>query len=55
MEVRGRKESMPVLRYTNEVIGAYVTTGVRLKLYIYVYALKERAIYSDTDSVILRV
>jgi len=33
------KENMLVLRYTNEVIGAYVTTGVRLKLYSYVYAL----------------
>ena len=27
------EENMPVLRHTNEVIGAYVTTGARLKLY----------------------
>jgi hypothetical protein len=29
-----------------------VTTGARLKLYTYLDALKERAIYCDTDSVI---
>ena len=27
------EENMPVLRQTNEVIGAYVRTGARLKLY----------------------
>jgi len=43
---------MPVLRHTNEVIKAYVTTGARLKLYLYLDALKERAIYCDNDSVI---
>lgn len=46
------EESMPVLRHTNEVIGAYVTTGALLKLYTYLDALKENAIYYDTDSVI---
>ena len=46
------KENMPVLRHTNEVIGAYVTTGARLKLYTYLDSLKERAIHCDTDSVI---
>jgi len=48
------QKNMPVLRYTNEVIGAYVTTGLRLKLYSYVDALKEIVIYCDTDSVIIR-
>jgi hypothetical protein len=43
---------MPALLQTNEVIGAYVTTGARLKLYMYLDALKERAIFFDTDSVI---
>jgi hypothetical protein len=43
---------MPVLRHTNEVIGAYVTTRARLKLYTYLDALKEKAIYCDIDSVI---
>jgi len=42
---------MPVLRHTNEVIGAYVTTGTRLKLYTYLDTLKEESIYCDTDSV----
>jgi hypothetical protein len=46
------EENMPVLRHTNEVIGAYVTRGTRLKLYKYLDLLKERAIYCDTDSVI---
>jgi hypothetical protein len=46
------EENMPVLRHTNEVMVAYVTTGARLKLYTYLDALKERAIYCDTDSVI---
>jgi hypothetical protein len=47
------EENMPVLRHTNEVIGAYVTTGARLKLYSYLDALKERAIYGDTDFVFI--
>jgi hypothetical protein len=44
------EENMPILSHTNEVIGAYVTTGARLKLYSNLDALK-RAICSDTDSV----
>jgi hypothetical protein len=44
--------NMPVLRHTNEVIGTYVTKGARHKLYYYFDALKEKAIYWDTDSVI---
>ena len=43
---------MPVLRHTNEVIRAYVTIEARLKLYPYLDALKEKALYCDTDSVI---
>jgi len=35
------EENMPVLRHTNEVIGPYVTTGARLKLYTYLDALKK--------------
>jgi len=46
------EKNMPVLCHTNEVIGAYVTTGARLKLYTYLDSLKEGAIYCDTDSVI---
>ena len=46
------EENMPFLRHTNEVIGSYVTTGARLKLYTFLDALKEKAIYCDTDSVI---
>ena len=42
-------ESLP---HTNEVIGAYVTTGARLKLYSYLEQLGTRALYCDTDSVI---
>jgi hypothetical protein len=46
------EENMPDLRHTNEVVGAYITTGARLKLYGYLDGLKERAINCDTDSVI---
>jgi hypothetical protein len=50
LEVGGREHAL--LRHTNEVIGAYVTTGARLKLYTYLDSLEERAIYCDIDSVI---
>jgi hypothetical protein len=46
------ESNMPVLRNTNEFIGAYVKRGTRLKLYTYLEALKENAIYFDTDCVI---
>jgi hypothetical protein len=46
------EENMPALRHTKEVIGAYVTTEARLKLYTYLDSLKKRATYCDTDSVI---
>ena len=45
------EEKIPSLRHTNEVIGAYVTTAARLKLYSYLDRLQEKAIYCDTDSV----
>jgi hypothetical protein len=48
------EENMPVLSHTNEVIGAFVTAGARLKLYSYLDALKESAIYCDTDCVIYK-
>jgi hypothetical protein len=47
-----QEENLPAPRQTNEIIGAYLTTGARIKLYTYVDALKEREIYCDTDSVI---
>jgi len=46
------EERVPNLRHTNEVIGAYVTSGTRIHLYRYLDRLGERAIYCDTDSVI---
>jgi len=45
-------ERVPSLRHTNEVIGAYVTTGARIHLYGFLDKLQEKAIYTDTDSVI---
>jgi len=34
----------------NDVIGNYVSAGGRLHLYSYLEKLKERALYTDTDS-----
>jgi len=45
-------ERVPSLRHTNEVIGAYVTAGARIHLYGFLDKLQEKAIYTDTDSVI---
>jgi hypothetical protein len=45
------EEIVPTLRHTNEVIGAYVTTGARIHLYRYLDLLQETALYCDTDSV----
>ena len=44
-------ERVPSLRHTNEVIGAYVTTGARINLYGFVDKLQDKDIYTDTDSV----
>jgi hypothetical protein len=43
---------IPNFHHTNEVIGSYVTAGARIHLYAYLDKLQERAIYTDTDSVI---
>ena len=43
---------IPNLPHTNEVIGSYVTAVARIHLYAYLDKLQERAIYTDTDSVI---
>ena len=43
---------MQTLRHTNDVIGCYVTAGARLHLYSYLDKLQERALYTDTDSVL---
>jgi len=40
------------LAYVTEIIGAYVTAGARIHLYGFLYKLREKAIYTDTDSVI---
>jgi len=45
-------ERVSSLRYTNEVIGAYVTAGARINLYGFLDKLQEKTIYCDTDSVI---
>ena len=45
-------ERVPSLRHTNEVIGAYATAGASIPLYSFLDKLQEKAIYTDTDSVI---
>jgi len=45
-------ERVPSLRHTNEDIGAYVTAGARIHLYGFLDKLQDKAIYTDTDSVI---
>jgi len=49
---RGVEEDVPNLRHSNDVIGAYVTAGVRIHHYRYLGRLRENAMYCDTDSVI---
>jgi len=46
------EEDVPILRHTNELIGAYVTAGASIHLYRYVHWLQESAIYCDMVSVI---
>jgi len=48
----GAGEDVPSLRHTNEVIGAYVTTGARIHLHRYLDRLRDNAIYCDTEYVI---
>jgi hypothetical protein len=45
------EERVPSRRHTNEVIGAYVTAGVRIHLYSYLDRLQDRAIYTDSNSI----
>jgi hypothetical protein len=45
-------ERVPSLRHTNEVTGAYVTAGPRIHLYGFLDKLQEKALYTDTESVI---
>jgi hypothetical protein len=40
------------LTHTNEVIGAYVSAGAKIRLYSFLDPMQENAIYSNTDSVI---
>jgi len=46
------EKHIPNLQHTNEVIGAYVTTGGRMQLYRYLDTLQVKALYCDTDPVI---
>jgi len=46
-----KEEHVPILRHTNEVIGAYVTAGSRIHLDRYLDRLKWNAFYCDSDSV----
>jgi hypothetical protein len=43
---------IPNLPHTNEGIGSFATAGARIHLYAYLDNLQERAIYTDTDSII---
>ena len=45
-------ERVPSLRHTNEVIGAYVTARARIHFYGFWDKQQEKALYTDTDSVI---
>jgi hypothetical protein len=46
------EDCVPSLRHTNEVIGYYVTACARIHLYSFLDRLQDKAIYSDTDSII---
>jgi hypothetical protein len=46
------EEQVPNLKHTNEVLGAYVTAGARLRLYHFLDKVQENALYCDTDSII---
>jgi hypothetical protein len=45
-------ENLPTRKNVNVAVTAYVTTQVRLKLYMYLSELGESVLYCDTDSVI---
>jgi hypothetical protein len=38
-------------KHTNEVLGAYVTAGARLRLYHFLDKVQENSLYCDTDSI----
>jgi hypothetical protein len=46
------EEQVLNLKHTNEVLGACVTAGARLRLYHFLDKVQENALYCDTDSVI---
>jgi len=46
------EERIPNLPHTNEVLGSFVTAGARIQLYAYLDQLQERAIFTNTDSII---
>ena len=46
------EELVPSLRHTKEVIGAYVTAGARIHLYQYLDRVREKVLYSDSDSML---
>jgi len=50
--LHAEESRVQTLRHTNDVIGSYVTAGARLHLYRYLDELQERALYTDTDSVL---
>jgi hypothetical protein len=45
------EENIPILRHTNEVIGAFVTACAHLHLYSCLDRLQEKPLYCNTDSV----
>jgi len=49
---QAEESRMQTLRHTNDVIGSYVIAGARLHLYSYLDKLQERALNTDTDSVV---
>ena len=51
MQVCCRREDSKRASYY-EIIGSFVTAGVRIHLYAYLDKLQERAIYTDTYSII---
>jgi hypothetical protein len=46
------EEQVPNLKHTNELLGANVTAGARLRLYHFLDKVQENALYCDTDMII---
>ncbi|CAC5372370.1 unnamed protein product [Mytilus coruscus] len=55
MRWRNKEEFIEISGRTNVVIAAYITAQARLKLYGYLEKLRDRVLYTDTDSVIFIV